>query len=303
MSNATAERVVERSATNARRRGALGFYWRRLRRSPVGMIGVAIISAVLFVAAFAPVLAPHDPTLQRLEQRVLPPAWAAGGVSEFPLGTDNLGRDVLSRLLYGSQVSVMVGVSGVLVSMLIGVNAGLVAGFYGGRVDAVLGRITDTFLSIPFIVLALAVVGVLGPGLLNLIVVLGFVGWVSFSRVVRGETLAIRQREFVQAARAIGQTNGQILRRHLLPNVGPSVIVLATLDVASIIIAESSLSFLGLGVQPPTVTWGAMLADGRQFVATAWWLATVPGMAITVTVLGIIFLGDWLRDVLDPRLR
>ncbi|MBM3450922.1 MAG: ABC transporter permease, partial [Armatimonadetes bacterium] len=133
--------------------------------------------------------------------------------------------------------------------------------------------------------------------------VLGFVGWVSFSRVVRGETLAIRQREFVQAARAIGQTNGQILRRHLLPNVGPSVIVLATLDVASIIIAESSLSFLGLGVQPPTVTWGAMLADGRQFVATAWWLATVPGMAITVTVLGIIFLGDWLRDVLDPRLR
>ncbi|MBM3450834.1 MAG: ABC transporter permease, partial [Armatimonadetes bacterium] len=175
MSNATAERVVERSATNARRRGALGFYWRRLRRSPVGMIGVAIISAVLFVAAFAPVLAPHDPTLQRLEQRVLPPAWAAGGVSEFPLGTDNLGRDVLSRLLYGSQVSVMVGVSGVLVSMLIGVNAGLVAGFYGGRVDAVLGRITDTFLSIPFIVLALAVVGVLGPGLLNLIVVLGFV--------------------------------------------------------------------------------------------------------------------------------
>jgi peptide/nickel transport system permease protein len=302
MSDTAAGRAQE-IAPEAPRRATAAYFWRRMRRSPVGLVGALIVGAVLFVAALAPALAPHSPTLQRLERRLVPPAWSPGGTAEFLLGTDNLGRDVLSRMLYGSQVSVVVGVSGVLVSTAIGVTAGLFAGYYGGRVDAVLGRVTDTLLSIPFIVLALAVVGVLGPGLLNIIVVLGFVGWVSFSRVVRGETLAIRQREFVQAARAIGQTNAQILRRHLLPNVGPSIIVLATLDVASIIIAESSLSFLGLGVQPPTVTWGAMLADGRQFVATAWWLATAPGLAITVTVLGIIFLGDWLRDVLDPRLR
>jgi peptide/nickel transport system permease protein len=248
-------------------------------------------------------VAPYDPARPQFDRRLLPPAWVIGGTAEHLLGTDNLGRDVLSRVLYGSRVSVVVGVSAVAVAGVIGVASGLLAGFHGGLVDAVIGRFVDTFLSIPFIILALAIVGVLGPSLLNLIVVLGVVGWVSFNRVVRGETLAISAREFILAARALGQTNARILWRHLFPNVAPSVIVLATLDVASTIIAESALSFLGLGVQPPTVTWGAMLADGRQYVATAWWLSTAPGLAITVTVLGIIFLGDWLRDVLDPRLR
>ncbi len=283
--------------------GRLAFLARRLKRSPVGVIGVIIVAAVICTALTAPRLAPHNPTKQRLDHRLAPPAWVPGGGWDYPLGTDNLGRDILSRVLYGSRVSVIVGVSAVTIAGLIGVSSGLLAGYYGGPTDVLISRFTDTFLSIPFIILALAIVGVLGPSLLNLIVVLGVVGWVSFNRVVRGEALSLGTREFVQAARAIGQTNMRIMRRHLLPNVAPSIVVLATLDVASTIIAESALSFLGLGVQPPTVTWGGMLADGRQYVATAWWLATAPGTAITVTVLGIIFLGDWLRDVLDPRLR
>lgn len=279
------------------------FFLSRLRRSPVGLVGALIVAAVLGVAMGAPLLAPHSPAQVGFANRLAPPAWRPTGTWTHPFGTDSLGRDVLSRVIFGSRVSVIVGVSAVAIAGVIGVTVGVAAGFYGGVVDAVIGRVVDTFLSVPFIVLALAVVGALGPGLLNLIVVLGCVGWVSFCRVVRGETLAIRAREFVQAARALGQTNAQIIRRHLIPNVLPSVIVLATLDVATTIVAESALSFLGLGVQHPTVTWGSMLADGRQYVATAWWLAVAPGLAITTAVLGIIFLGDWLRDVLDPRLR
>ncbi|MDR7417934.1 MAG: ABC transporter permease [Armatimonadota bacterium] len=281
----------------------IAFLARRLRRSPVGVIGVVIVTAVLLAALLAPVIAPHEPVRPQFDRRLLPPAFLPGASRDYLLGTDNLGRDIFSRVLYGSRVSVVVGVSAVSIACVIGVTSGMLAGFHGGALDVVTGRLVDTFLSIPFIVLALAIVGVLGPSLVNLIVVLGVVGWVSFNRVVRGETIAIAAREFVLAARALGQTNAQILRRHVLPNVAPSVIVLATLDVASTIIAESALSFLGLGVQHPTVTWGSMLADGRQYVATAWWLAVAPGLAITVTVLGIIFLGDWLRDVLDPRLR
>ena len=286
--------------TQPRRAGTLA---RRLLRSPVGMIGAVIVAVMLSVAVAAPLLARHDPTQVAFDRPLRPPAWISGGTWAFVLGTDSLGRDVLSRVIYGSRVSVIVGVCAVSVASLIGVSVGLLAGYFGGTLDAVIGRVVDTFLSVPFIVLALAVVGVLGPSLVNLIVVLGAVGWVSYSRVVRGDVLSVRTREYVQAAQAIGQTGRRIILRHILPNVAPSVIVLATLDVATVIIAESALSFLGLGVQPPTVTWGSMLADGRQYVATAWWLAVAPGMAITMTVLGIIFFGDWLRDVLDPRLR
>jgi peptide/nickel transport system permease protein len=261
------------------------------------------VATAVLSAATAPLLAPHNPTTLRLDRRLVPPAWLSGGSWAYPLGTDNLGRDVWSRVLYGSRVSVIVGVSAVAIAGVIGVSSGLLAGYYGGVTDVLISRLVDTFLSIPFIILALAIVGVLGPSLLNLIVVLSVVGWVSFNRVVRSETLALGGREFVLAATAIGQTSRRIIVRHILLNVAPSVIVLATLDVASTILAESALSFLGLGVQPPTVTWGGMLADGRQYIATAWWLAISPGLAITITVLGIIFLGDWLRDVLDPRLR
>ena len=276
---------------------------RRLFRSPVGMIGMLIVITVVICAIAAPLLAPHDPTQLQLKTRLLPPAWAEKGTWDYPLGTDQLGRDVWSRILYGSRISVIVGVVSVVIAGIIGVLLGLIAGFYGGIADALLSRVVDTFLSIPFIVLALAVVGVLGPSVVNLIVVLTVTGWVTYARVVRGEAIALKEKEYIIAAEMIGQRRWLIALRHVLPNVMASVIVLSTLNVASTIISESSLSFLGLGVQPPTVTWGSMLSDGRQYIATSWWLATFPGLAITITVLGIIFLGDWMRDVLDPRLK
>jgi peptide/nickel transport system permease protein len=257
---------------------------------------------VVVAAILGPAMAPHDPLAADLLARFEPPGLFGGGKPRHPLGTDQLGRDILSRLIAGARVSVVVGISSVLISATIGVLIGLIAGFYGGWWDILLMRATDAFLAIPFLVLVVAVTGVIGPGLVTIILILGFTGWVTYSRVVRGEVLATREREYIMAAQAIGQRGVIILFRHILRNVTSSVIVLATLQVATSILAESSLSFLGLGVQPPTVTWGGMLADGRQHIGGAWWLATFPGLAITVTVLGIVFLGDWLRDILDPRL-
>ena len=276
-----------------------------LRRSAVGMLGAILVTLAVVTAVFAPVLAPHDPTELNLGSRLLPPFWYSEANPSYLLGTDQLGRDVLSRLMYGSRVSLIVGICGVAISVVIGVALGLVSGYVGGATDAIISRVLDTFMAIPFILLALAVVGVLGPrhgsGLITLITVLGVTGWVTFARVIRGESLSVKRREFVDSARSIGQTDLQIILRHILPNIVASVIVLATLQIATVIIAESSLSFLGLGVQPPTVTWGLMLSEGRDHLATSWWLATLPGLAITLTVLGVILLGDWLRDILDPR--
>lgn len=282
------------------------FVWvKSLFRSPVGLLGITLVTTVVLTALGAASVAPHDPTQLNLRSRLLPPVWYPDGDPSFILGTDQLGRDVLSRLIFGSRVSLVVGVLGVSVSLMVGVALGLTSGFLGGWIDSVISRMLDTFMAIPFILLALAVIGVLGPGkgdsLLVLIIVLGLTGWVTFARVVRGEVLAVKTQEYVEAAHAIGQTQFKILLKHVLPNVTASIIVLATLQVATVIIAESSLSFLGLGVQPPTVTWGIMLSEGRDHLATSWWLATFPGLAITLTVLGIILLGDWLRDVLDPR--
>lgn len=277
--------------------------WRRLLRSPVGLIGFLLVTAVLLVAAVAPWLAPHDPDLKEPKLRLKPPVWVSGSVPGYPLGTDVLGRDQLSRLIYGARVSVAVGVSAVVVAGAIGTAMGLVTGYFGGWVDALLMRFTDGFIAIPSLLLTMLVLGVVGPGLTTLILVLGVTRWVDYCRVVRGETLSIREREYVQAARALGQRPALILVLHILPNVSASIIVLATLNVANVILAESGLSFLGLGVPPNVPTWGRMLAEGRQYMASAWWLATFPGICISLTVLGIIFLGDWLRDVLDPRLR
>jgi peptide/nickel transport system permease protein len=282
---------------------------RSLLRSPVGLIGLLTTVLMVFIAVAAPVLAPYPPTEMHLQDRFRPPAWSAGGDSRYLLGTDQLGRDLLSRMMYGARISLLLGVLGVVVSIVVGVALGLVSGYMGGRVDALISRMLDTFMAIPFIILAMAVLAVIGPrgsnlaGIISLIAVLGLTGWVTFTRVVRGEVLTIKFREYVEAARCIGQTNTKILLRHVLPNVTASIIVMATLQVGTVIIAESSLSFLGLGVQHPTVTWGSMLSEGRNHLATSWWLATFPGVAITVTVLGVILLGDWLRDVLDPRLK
>ncbi len=286
-----------------RPRSARPAWLRSLMRNSVGGVGLVIVAIVLITALAGPLFAPHDPAKLNVKTRYIPPAWSAEGDSRYLLGTDQLGRDVLSRLIYGARVSVIVGLLGVSISVLVGVTIGLTSGYIGGRVDNLLSRLVDTFMAIPFIILALAAVGFLGPGLFNLIIVLGLTGWVTFARVVRGEVLAVKSMEYITAARTIGQSSWRIMLFHVLPNVTASIIVLATLQIATVIIAESSLSFLGMGVQPPTITWGVMLSEGRNHLATSWWLATFPGVAISLTALGIILMGDWLRDALDPRLR
>ncbi|MEM7124760.1 MAG: ABC transporter permease [Chloroflexota bacterium] len=283
-------------------RGRLQYALSTLRRSPVGVIGGVIVIFVLLCAAFGPMIAPFDATEHNLRARFMPPGFADDN-GTYILGTDQLGRDILSRVIMGSRISVTVGVAAVVIAGTIGLLYGILAGFVGGWLDALLMRIADALLAIPFIILAVAVSGVVGPSLLTLILVLGFTGWVTYARVARSEVLVVRELDYVVAARVIGQPTNRIMVKHILPNVLASAIVLAALQVGVTILAESSLSFLGLGVQPPTVTWGLMLADGRQYLGSAWWMATFPGIAITITVLGVVFLGDWVRDVLDPRLR
>ncbi len=290
--------TLDRSSLKAR----VGYTVQSLRRSPVGIMGIILVSVVLFFAIFGPSVSPHDPKQHNLRARFKPPGFT-NETGTYLLGTDQLGRDILSRMIAGSRVSVVVGLTSVVIAGTIGVVYGLIAGFVGGRLDALLMRVADALLGIPFIVLVVAVSGVVGPGLITLILILGFTGWVTYARVTRGEVLVVRELEYVTAARAIGQSNLKIMLKHVLPNVMTSAIVLAALQVGVTILAESSLSFLGLGVQPPTITWGLMLADGRQYLGSAWWLTTFPGLAITLTVLGVVFAGDWLRDVLDPHLR
>jgi peptide/nickel transport system permease protein len=267
------------------------------------VFGIAVLVLMSGAALLAPQIAPWDPGRQMLMKRLRPPAWEARGLREHPLGTDHLGRDILSRILYGGRISLGVGLSAVTLSALIGVTLGLLAGFHGGRTDAVIMRVVDVFLAVPYILLAMGVVFALGPSLLNVILVMAVTRWVQFARIVRADVLSIREREFVSGARARGNRGLRLLIHHVLPNALTPIIVVATLELAFMIIYESALSFLGLGVQPPTPTWGWMLSDGRNYLATAWWLATFPGLAIMLTVLAVNLLGDWLRDTLDPRLK
>lgn len=272
-----------------------------LLHSKTGTVGFIIVATVITVAIFADLLAPHNPSTNNLEDMLRPPFWFDGGSTTYILGTDNLGRDILSRIIIGTRVSLLVGIFSVILAGIIGIIVGIFAGYYGGLIDSVLMRVVDSFLAIPSILFILVVLTVFNPSLLVLIVVIGFTNWVTYARVVRGEVLSIKEREFVKASKSIGTNNIKIMIQHIFPNILPSFIVISTLSVATTIVLEASLSFLGLGIQPPDVSWGGMLTDGRNYLATNWWLATFPGIAITVTVLGIIFLGDWLRDVLDPR--
>ncbi len=265
------------------------------------IVGSAGLVIFMLIAALAPWLAPHGPAEAFLLDRLSPPAWF-GGDSSYALGTDHLGRDMLSRLLYGSRIALAVGFAGVLIAAVIGIVLGLVSGYFGGIVDTAIMRLVDTLISIPNVLLYLTVLGVFGPSFGILITVIGLVNWTTFARVVRAEVLSIKRREYVEASHASGQRTHLVLLRHILPNIGGPIIVVATLNLATVVILEASLSFLGLGVQPPTVTWGRMLADGRNYVATAWWLATFPGVFITMLCLSLILVGDWLRDALDPRL-
>ncbi|MGH7368288.1 MAG: nickel transporter permease [Candidatus Rokuibacteriota bacterium] len=276
---------------------------RRLVRRRTALFGMLVVVAVLLAAVFAPLVAPFDPLEQDIGQRLREPGWQDEQGRVHLLGTDHLGRDILSRIISGSRIALVVGLAAVMISGVIGMLIGLVAGYFGGRLDDVLMRLADIQLAFPFILLAIAVIGVLGPSLRNIIIVIGVSSWVVYARVVRGEVLSIREREYVHAAVALGSRHWRVLRSHVLPNTFTPWLVVATLDMARVIVIESALSFLGLGVQPPTPTWGGMLADGRVYLSTAWWLATFPGLAILVTVLGINLFGDGLRDTLDPRLK
>ena len=275
--------------------------WRKFVRHPLGVIGGIILLVVFGSAVLADYLAPHEPNKQRLVARFKPPVWAPGGSTTYLLGTDNIGRDIFSRIMHGSRISLIVGIAAVGVSLLIGVTLGLLSGFLGGRVDAFIMALVDIMLAFPQLILAFAMVAVLGPGIGNIILVLGLTGWERYARVVRAEVLALREREFVQAARAIGVPTVQIIFRHIMPNTFSSVIVLATLQTAQAILAEAALSFLGLGTGRTYPSWGQMIALGRDYINVAWWLSTFPGIAILLTVLAINLLGDRVRDILDPR--
>ena len=275
--------------------------WRRFVFNPAALTGIVILAVVIATALTAPWVAPHDPAKQSLLHRFTPPVWQQGGNAIYPLGTDQVGRDVLSRIIHGARVSLLVGVAAVIVSLLVGVTAGLVSGFIGGKVDTVIGTVVDVTLSFPQILLALAFVAALGPSLVTVIVVLGLTGWERYARVVRSEVLALREKEFIEAARAIGVGRLRIIFRHVLPNTVSSIVVLSTLQVAQAILAEAALSFLGVGSGRAYPTWGQMISLGRDFVTVAWWLPTLPGLAILLTVLAINLVGDRLRDALDPR--
>jgi len=290
-------------AAPRRPRASLRRAWHRVRRVRGGLAGSAAVVIIVGLTLFAPWLAPHDPYVGRVVDRLLPPAWMDGGSAAFPLGTDQIGRDVLSRLIYGGRISLVISVLAVGVAGAVGLSLGLFAGFYRGWADWMISAAVDVMLTFPFILLALATIAVLGPSIRNVVIVLGITGWPIYTRVVRAETVRLRSLEFTMAARALGATSARIVLRHLLPNLVNAVIVIASLDVARFIIVEAFLSYLGLGVQPPIPSWGGMLGDFRAFMFDRWWLPTFPGTAIFVTALAVNLMGDGLRDLLDPQSR
>ncbi len=276
--------------------------WRTLLRNPAAVAAVLYLLIVMVAAALAPLIAPHNPSRQSLRARLTPPVPIVRSLPAHPLGTDQLGRDVLSRLIYGARVSILVGLSVVLLASTVGTALGLAAGYLGGRVDTIVMRVVDVFLAFPFLLLAIVFMATLGQGLRNIILVLALTGWVDYARTVRAQVLALRETEYVTAAEALGVKKVGVMWKHMLPNILASVLVIASLQVGAVIVSEASLTFLGLGVPPAIPTWGTMLATGREYMSSAWWLATLPGLAITLTVLAVNTLGDWLRDRLDPYL-
>jgi peptide/nickel transport system permease protein len=265
---------------------------------------VGILSTVAFVAVFAELLAPHSPEVGTLGLRFKPPAWQQGGSTEFLLGTDHLGRDVLSRLIFGARVSMVVGILAVVVAGTIGTLLGILSGYMGKWVDQLIMRVTDTWLAFPALTFAIFLAAILGPSEMNIVIILTLVYWTRYARIIRGEVLSLREREFVRLAIVAGCSKWTIMKRHILPNVLNTVMVIASLQLGVVIIAEATLSFLGVGVPPPKPAWGLMLADGKKgLMAGYWWLTVTPGMCIMLMVLSANLLGDWLRVKLDPQLR
>jgi peptide/nickel transport system permease protein len=300
---------VAQSADAAPERDALAreFSSGRLqKRQPIPrlIIGCMVVLAFFMACAiFAGPLAPHDPVENNLRDRLKPPIWAADADPSYILGTDALGRDVLSRLIYGARVSLAIGFIGTLIGLVIGSASGLLSGFIGGLIDEVIMFLVDAYVALPFLIVALTVVSVLGSSLTVLVIVAGFSGWAGYTRLSRGQVLSVREQPYVVAARSIGTPARLIMIRHVLPNIAAPLVVFATFGMTSVILLESSLSFLGLGIQPPTASWGAMLGDGRGYLNTAWWIGIFPGVAIMLLTMSISLMGDWLRDVLDPTLR
>jgi peptide/nickel transport system permease protein len=268
------------------------------------LVPTFILVGIAFVAVFANALAPHDPEIGALAARFRPPAWQAGGSMEFLLGTDHLGRDVLSRLIFGARVSMVVGFTAVIFAGVVGTVLGIVSGFLGGWVDQVIMRITDTWLALPALTFAIFLAAIVGPSEMNIVIILGLVYWTRYARVIRGEVLSLKEREFVRLAIVAGLSKWAIMVRHILPNVINSAIVLGTLMLGVVIVTEAALSFLGIGVPPPKPAWGLMLADGKRGLMVGyWWLTVLPGCCIMLMVLSANLLGDWLRVKLDPQLR
>lgn len=272
-----------------------------LLKSPKGLTGFVLIAAVVFVALFAPMLTAHDPAQQTLEIRFQPPVFDEDGKWDHLLGGDNLGRDILARVLYGSRTSILVALLVVFNAMVLGSVLGAIAGYFGGVVDAVVMRIADFQLSFPFILVALLMLAIVGPGFWTMVFALSVALWVRFARLVRGETLKIRELEYIQAAKSIGVGHPSIILGHVIPNVVPTIIVLATFDIAEVVILEAAISFLGLGTQPPTPSWGAMISEGRNYLYENYWMALGPGIGIMITSIAINLFGDFLRDTYDPR--
>ena len=284
-------------------RGPLAEALLRLRKNKIAVAGLIIICVFLIMALFAPFIAPHDPLEQSLYDKLKPPFWAEKGDWKYPLGTDDFGRDLLSRIIYGSRISMIVGVVAVAIALFFGTLAGAVAGFYGGRIDNLIMRLMDILLAFPPILLAIVIVAFMGPSLRNAMVAIGVVNIPRYARLVRGSVMEEYSKDYVQGARALGARDPRLIFIHILPNCLAPLIVQTTLGFASAILEAAALSFLGLGAQPPTPEWGAMLANGRALILRAWWAVTFPGIMILLAVLGFNLLGDGLRDALDPRLR
>ena len=277
--------------------------WRGLWRLKWGLAAALVLLLIILVSLAAPWLAPYSPVEVDIQHRLGPPAWMEGGKTDHWLGTDQIGRDLLSRMIYGGRVSLLIGVTAVALSSTIGVLLGLAAGYFGAKIDWTIMTLINVMLTFPFVLLALAVIAVLGPSLPNMILVLGVAGWPIYARVIRAETMALRERDFVVAGRALGMSHARIIFGQIFPNLVSAITVLATLQIAQVIVLESFLSFLGLGVQPPTPAWGNMLGDGRVYMLNSWWIAAFPGAAIFITTLAINLMGNALRDWLDPHMK
>lgn len=285
-------------------------YWKRVKqfikeliRCRTAFLGAIIVLSFILLAILAPFVTPHDPLKASIVNRLQPPFWIEGGSSTYLLGADEIGRDILSRIIYGARVSILVGLVTVAISGFLGTLLGSFAGYFRGHFDAILSRFADLLLSFPYLIFAIFLMSIVGPGFFNLIVILCFKSWVNFFRLSRGEMISEKTKEYVEAAQALGESDTKIIFKEILPNIIHSLLVLATLRVGFFIILEASLSFLGLGIQPPTPAWGSMINAGRAYMLSAWWVSTIPGIALLILVLSINLLGEGLRDILDPRLK